>query len=176
MFASRKMCPTANVKSDRSMFCYTTTVELAMEYHVFGNQTESKIGELFNKFFGFSNPLCHLLWELSQWIGWFYKRIFKTFHIRKNSQFFLNYWCYYSEVPNRRADRNKRAGLKKSATLLLYLLSKSINEQGGIFSQPWSFIPVCSSIRDFRVVLEITLTKKVQCVLDFVKIILILLL
>ena len=133
MFASRKMCPTANVKSDRSMFCYTTTVELAMEYHVFGNQTESKIGELFNKFFGFSNPLCHLLWELSQWIGWFYKRIFKTFHIRKNSQFFLNYWYYYSEVPNRRADRNKRAGLKKSATLLPYLLSKSINEQGGIF-------------------------------------------
>ena len=30
----------------------------------------------------------------------------------------------YSEVPNRRADRNKRAGLEKSATLLAYLLSK----------------------------------------------------
>ena len=30
----------------------------------------------------------------------------------------------YSEVPNRRTDRNKRAGLEKSATLLAYLLSK----------------------------------------------------
>ena len=39
----------------------------------------------------------------------------------------------YSEVPNRRADRNKQAGLEKSATLLTYLLSKLINEQGGIF-------------------------------------------
>ena len=32
-----------------------------------------------------------------------------------------------------RADRNKRAGLEKSATLLAYLLSKLINEQRGIF-------------------------------------------
>ena len=39
----------------------------------------------------------------------------------------------YSEVPNRRADRNKRAGLEESATLLAYLLSKLINEQSGIF-------------------------------------------
>ena len=39
----------------------------------------------------------------------------------------------YSEVPYRRADRNKRAGLEKSATLLAYLLSKLINEQSGIF-------------------------------------------
>ena len=39
----------------------------------------------------------------------------------------------YSEVPNRRADRKKRAGLEKSATLLAYLLSKLINKQGGIF-------------------------------------------
>ena len=39
----------------------------------------------------------------------------------------------YSEVPNRRADWNKRAGLEKSATLLAYLLSKLINEQEGIF-------------------------------------------
>ena len=39
----------------------------------------------------------------------------------------------YSEVPNRRADRNKRAGLEKSAKLLAYLLSKLINEQSGIF-------------------------------------------
>ena len=38
-----------------------------------------------------------------------------------------------SEVPNRRADQNKQAGLAKSATLLAYLLSKLINEQGGIF-------------------------------------------
>ena len=40
---------------------------------------------------------------------------------------------FYSEVPNRRADRIKRAGLEESATLLAYLLSKSINEQSGIF-------------------------------------------
>ena len=39
----------------------------------------------------------------------------------------------YSEVPNRRADWNNRAGLEKSAKLLAYLLSKLINEQGGIF-------------------------------------------
>ena len=39
----------------------------------------------------------------------------------------------YSEVPNRRADRNKRAGFEKIATLLAYLLSKLMNEQGGIF-------------------------------------------
>ena len=39
----------------------------------------------------------------------------------------------YSEVPNRRADQNKRAGLEESDTLLAYLLSKLINEQGGIF-------------------------------------------
>ena len=36
-------------------------------------------------------------------------------------------YAIYSEVPNR------RAGLEKSATLLAYLLSKLINEQGGIF-------------------------------------------
>ena len=39
----------------------------------------------------------------------------------------------YSEVPNRRADQNKRAGLEESDTLLAYLLSKLLNEQGGIF-------------------------------------------
>ena len=39
----------------------------------------------------------------------------------------------YSEVPNTRADRNKRAGLEKSATLLAYLLSKLINKQGRMF-------------------------------------------
>ena len=39
--------------------------------------------------------------------------------------------CDYSEVPNRRADRNKQAGLEKSVTQLAYLLSKLINEQGG---------------------------------------------
>ena len=39
----------------------------------------------------------------------------------------------YSEVPNRRADRNKRAGLEKNSTLPAFLLSKLINEQGGIF-------------------------------------------
>ena len=40
----------------------------------------------------------------------------------------------YSEVPNRRADRNKWTGLEKRVTLLAYLLSKVINEQGGFFS------------------------------------------
>ena len=39
----------------------------------------------------------------------------------------------YSEVPNRRAGRNKRAGLEKSSKLLAYLLSKLKNEQGGTF-------------------------------------------
>ena len=39
----------------------------------------------------------------------------------------------HSEVPNRRADRKKGAGLEKRATLLAYLLSKLINEQGGNF-------------------------------------------
>ena len=39
----------------------------------------------------------------------------------------------YSEVPNRRADQNKRAGLEKKPTLPAFLLSKLINEQGGIF-------------------------------------------
>ena len=40
----------------------------------------------------------------------------------------------YSEVPNRRADWNKRAGLEESSTLLAYLTSKLINEQG------WNFL------------------------------------
>ena len=40
---------------------------------------------------------------------------------------------YYSKVPNRRADRNKRAGLEESATLLAYSLSKLISKQSGIF-------------------------------------------
>jgi hypothetical protein len=39
----------------------------------------------------------------------------------------------YSEVPNRRADRNKRAGLEKKSTLSAFLLSKLLNEQGGFF-------------------------------------------
>ena len=39
----------------------------------------------------------------------------------------------YSEVPNIRADRNKRAGLEKKITLPPFVLSKLINEQGGIF-------------------------------------------
>ena len=33
----------------------------------------------------------------------------------------------YSEVPNRRADWNKRAGLEESPNLLAYLLSKGWN-------------------------------------------------
>ena len=56
-----------------------------------------------------------------------------------------NFPCTYSEVPNRRADQNKRAGLEKSATLLAYLLSKLINEQGGIFRL------LHEKFRDFRV-------------------------
>ena len=39
----------------------------------------------------------------------------------------------YSEVPNRRADWNKGAGLGKNSTLPASLLSKLINEQCGIF-------------------------------------------
>ena len=39
----------------------------------------------------------------------------------------------YSEVPNRRVDRNKRAGLEKNSNLSAFLLSKLMNEQGGIF-------------------------------------------
>ena len=39
----------------------------------------------------------------------------------------------YSEVPNKRADQNKQAGLENIATLLAYLLSKLIDQQGGIF-------------------------------------------
>ena len=42
-------------------------------------------------------------------------------------------WFRYSEVPNRRADQNKRAGLEKNSTLPAFLLGKLINEQGGIF-------------------------------------------
>ena len=38
-----------------------------------------------------------------------------------------------SEVPNRRADRNKQEELEKNATLLAYLKSKSINEQDVFF-------------------------------------------
>ena len=38
----------------------------------------------------------------------------------------------YSDVPNRQADRSKIGGLEKNATVLTYLLSKSINKQGGI--------------------------------------------
>ena len=69
----------------------------------------------------------------------------------------------YSEVPNRRADQDKRAGLEKNYTLPAFLLIKLINEQGGIFF----IIPLkiasrverksekskqaCSSIRDLRV-------------------------
>ena len=39
----------------------------------------------------------------------------------------------YSEVPNRRADLKKRAGLGKNSTLPAFLLSKVINEQGRFF-------------------------------------------
>ena len=73
----------------------------------------------------------------------------------------------YSEVPNRRADQNKRAGLEKSAILLAYLLSKLINEQSGIFrllhenlQAGWKedlkkFKRALFSIRDFRVELPV---------------------
>ena len=39
------------------------------------------------------------------------------------------FYITYSEVPNRRADRNKRAVLEKNFTLS----AKLINKQGGIF-------------------------------------------
>ena len=51
-----------------------------------------------------------------------------SIYIRTVSSEFLIHM--YSEV---RADWNKQAGMEKSATLLAYLLSKLINEQGGIF-------------------------------------------
>ena len=68
---------------------------------------------------------------------------------------------YVPEVPNRRADRNKRAGLEKKITLPAFLLSKLVNEQGGIIIT-WKIVNrverksekskrACSSIRDFRV-------------------------
>ena len=61
----------------------------------------------------------------------------------------------YSEVPNRRADWNKRAGLEKSAKLLAYLVSKLIDEQDGIFRLLHEKSKrACSSIRDFRVTLS----------------------
>ena len=41
--------------------------------------------------------------------------------------------AYLLSNPIRRADMNKRSGFEKSAKLLAYLLSKLINEQGGIF-------------------------------------------
>ena len=41
--------------------------------------------------------------------------------------------CKYSEVLNRRAGQNKQAGLEKKSILSAFLLSKLINEQGGIF-------------------------------------------
>ena len=40
---------------------------------------------------------------------------------------------YYSEVSNRQADGNKREGMEKKPTLLVYSLSELINEHGGIF-------------------------------------------
>ena len=55
-------------------------------------------------------------------------------HFGKRTAWSLIYFLTnaYSEVPNRRADLNKRAELEKNATLLAYLVSKSINEYGGI--------------------------------------------
>ena len=60
------------------------------------------------------------------------KHLFQTLNSFKiyNS---CTYDTTYSEVPNRRADRNKRAGLGKKSTLPAFVLSKLINEQGGIF-------------------------------------------
>ena len=40
---------------------------------------------------------------------------------------------------------------QKESTLLAFGFNQSINEQGGICFQPFSFIPVSLSIRDFRV-------------------------
>ena len=55
------------------------------------------------------------------------EKIFQDSHLYQNKS------KTYSKVPTRRAVRNKQAGLDKSATLLTYLLSQLINEQGGIF-------------------------------------------
>ena len=63
-------------------------------------------------------------------------------HTRTKSMFDSQYTvkCYgqistgaYSEVPNRRADLNKPAGLEKKCHSACLFLSKLINEQGGIF-------------------------------------------
>ena len=55
-------------------------------------------------------------------------------HSRNTPSIVLDFPIYnHSEVPNRRADQYKRAGLEKSANLLAYVLNKLINEHGGIF-------------------------------------------
>ena len=89
----------------------------------------------------------------------FYKINYKNLE----NQVFLSLKSEYSEVSNRRADQNNRGGLEKNANLLSYLLSKSINEQGGIFSfitrrivsrverKSEKIKQACFSIRDFRV-------------------------
>ena len=62
-----------------------------------------------------------------------YRKYFrlKIFQDKKKSVF---HWIStYSEVPNRRADRNKREGLEKKCHPPCLLLSKLINEQGWIF-------------------------------------------
>ena len=83
MFTSRKMCPTANVKSDRSMFCYTTTVQLAMECLTF-LETRWR-AKLVNFLINFA-VICYESYRKK--FGWFYKKIFKNFPLWKNSQCF----------------------------------------------------------------------------------------
>ena len=69
---------------------------------------------------------------------------------------------HYSEVPNRRADRNKRAGLKKVPTCLLIYYANNKRAGGNSSFITWKIVSrverksenskwACSSIRDFRV-------------------------
>ena len=63
---------------------------------------------------------------------------------------FLRYLLsLYSEVPNR------RAGLEKNDTLLAYLLSKSINEEGGIFRLLYEKLQAGwkENLKNFRVII-----------------------
>jgi hypothetical protein len=64
------------------------------------------------------------------WTRVIYLRVLSTVWVWLN---LLSCLPTLKSLSNRRADRNKRAGLGKNSTLPAFLLSKLINEQGGIF-------------------------------------------
>ena len=84
-----------------------------------------------------------------------YRRISHITHSLKRF-FYQNLWkLVYSEVPNKSPLKFFRFSFHHvvnekfhSARLLIYLVNK---QAGWHFFQPCSFIPVCSSIRDYRV-------------------------